>query len=105
MTVPALGLDMDEAYELAIPSPLNRESDGRLVATLTAATQVGAYRGLETFSQLVSFDFDEANSAICPRARYEMPGTDIVHYGTRSCTRSAGTGSDLPVCSLRHVRY
>lgn len=55
----ALGLDMDEAYELAIPSPLNRESDGRLVATLTAATQVGAYRGLETFSQLVSFDFDE----------------------------------------------
>lgn len=50
LTVP-LQLNVDESYALNIPA------DGS-AATLTANTVYGAYRGLETFSQLVHFDYD-----------------------------------------------
>ena len=46
-----LQLGADESYELDIPA------DGS-PATLAAATLFGAYRGLETFSQLVVWDYD-----------------------------------------------
>lgn len=48
-----LQLGMDESYTLTIPTP----SDSTTSATLTANTVYGAVRGLETFSQLVYFDF------------------------------------------------
>jgi hexosaminidase len=48
-TVP-LQLNVDESYTLHI------NLDGS--ALLSAATVYGAYRGLETFSQLIRFDFD-----------------------------------------------
>ena len=44
-------LETDETYTLTIP-----EAGG--VATLTAATVYGALHGMETFSQLVAFDFE-----------------------------------------------
>lgn len=50
LSVP-LQLEVDESYSLSIPA------DGGQ-ATLQAATVYGAYRGLETFSQLVRWDFD-----------------------------------------------
>lgn len=44
-------IETDESYELTVP-----ESGGK--ATLHAKTVFGALRGLETFSQIVMFDFD-----------------------------------------------
>ena len=57
-----VGEDTDESYVLTLPSPasvfhaaaLRCEGPG-LVGKLRAKTAVGAYRGLETFSQLVAF--------------------------------------------------
>jgi hypothetical protein len=57
-----VGEDTDESYLLTLPSPasvfhaaaLRCEGPG-LVGKLRAKTAVGAYRGLETFSQLVAF--------------------------------------------------
>jgi len=45
-------LETDESYDLVIPA------DGG-EASLSANTIYGALRGLETFSQMVVFDFDE----------------------------------------------
>lgn len=45
------GIDTDESYELALPD------DGTTIK-LSATTIYGVMRGLETFSQLVTFDFD-----------------------------------------------
>lgn len=50
-------LGTDESYTLTVPA------DGTS-ATLTAPTVYGALRGLETFSQLVVFDFDAAGYVI-----------------------------------------
>jgi hexosaminidase len=50
LTAP-LQLNADESYTLTIPNT----GDG---ATLTANTIYGAYRGLETFSQLVTYSYD-----------------------------------------------
>lgn len=49
-------LDTDESYTLTVP-----ESG---VATVTAKTVYGALRGLETFSQLVSFSFEDGSYGI-----------------------------------------
>merc|ERR1712216_812465 len=46
-------LETDESYSLSIPA-----TGGS--ASLKAATVYGALRGLETFSQLVVYDFDAA---------------------------------------------
>ena len=46
-----LALGVDETYALAVAA------DGS-AATLTAPTLFGAYHGLQTFAQLVAFDFD-----------------------------------------------
>jgi len=53
VTKPYPEFGMDESYELTVPS------DGDSAATITAKTQWGVLRGLETFSQLVTFDFDK----------------------------------------------
>jgi hypothetical protein len=53
----SLQLGMDESYTLRIPS-------GGTQATLTAPTVWGALRGLETFSQLVEWDWDNATHVI-----------------------------------------
>lgn len=45
-------LEMNEAYKLSIRS----DAKGDEKATLTARTNWGAIRGLETFSQLITFD-------------------------------------------------
>lgn len=50
-TAAALQLGVDESYKLAVPS------DGSAV-TIAAQTVYGALHALETFSQLVEFDFD-----------------------------------------------
>lgn len=49
-------LGTNEAYTLSVPA------EG--AATLTADTYVGVLRGLETFSQLVVFDFDSATYSV-----------------------------------------
>ncbi len=63
----------DESYSLFIPPPLSDDSDhwldralqgSGLVAKLWAKTQIGALRGLETFSQLVTFDFAQREYVI-----------------------------------------
>lgn len=56
-------LNTDESYLLSVPA------DSSHVATVKAKTVYGALRGLETFSQLVKFDFD-AN-------RYTISGAPI----------------------------
>ena len=57
-----VGEETDESYVLTLPSPASvfhaaavRCEGAGLVGKLRAKTAVGAYRGLETFSQLVSF--------------------------------------------------
>eukprot|EP00960_Hanusia_phi_P076902 768627-Hanusia_phi.AAC.4 len=49
-----LGPHTDESYTLVVPSG----EEGGNAAMLEARTQFGAMRGLETFSQLLHFDFD-----------------------------------------------
>lgn len=49
-------VETDETYQLVIPS------EG--AATIKAATVYGALRGLETFSQLVTFDFESGTYSI-----------------------------------------
>ena len=49
-----LQLGMDESYTLTVPAP----SESSASVTLAANTLWGAVRGLETFSQLVYFDFN-----------------------------------------------
>jgi hexosaminidase len=51
-----LQLGIDESYTLYIPVPSGGGSQAQ--ATLTANTLWGALKGLETFAQLVRFDFD-----------------------------------------------
>ncbi|EKX37501.1 hypothetical protein GUITHDRAFT_78031 [Guillardia theta CCMP2712] len=46
----------DESYTLLLPA--GGKGEGGRVAVLEASTQFGAMRGLETFSQLLHFDFD-----------------------------------------------
>ena len=58
-----LDLSTDESYELSIPSQTDAAASG-LVAWLKAKTQIGALRGLETFSQLVTFDFAQRSYVI-----------------------------------------
>ena len=54
-----LGLDTDESYSLSVPAGRTGcGGRGGLVAVLRAKTCVGALRGLETFSQLVSYDVE-----------------------------------------------
>lgn len=57
-------LDTDESYTLAVPA-----SGG--AATMTASTVYGVLRGLETFSQMVVFDFDAACYTI-PQAPWQV---------------------------------
>ena len=52
-----LTLGVDESYTLNIPA------DGS-AATITAATNYGAYWGLQTLAQAVQFDFDSASYAV-----------------------------------------
>jgi hexosaminidase len=47
-------LDTDESYSLQVPEC----GSGSSVATANAATVYGALRALETFSQMVQYDFD-----------------------------------------------
>ena len=59
-------LDTDESYTLAVASS---------GASLTAKTVYGALRGLETFSQLVRFDFEDESYVIdgCPWSISDAP--------------------------------
>ena len=50
-------LGTDESYSLTVPA------EGG-AATISAATVYGALRGLETFSQLVGFDFESASYVV-----------------------------------------
>ena len=49
-------VDTDESYTLSVPTSGS--------ATLTAQTIYGAMRGLETFSQLVAFDFESESYVV-----------------------------------------
>jgi hexosaminidase len=49
-------LETDESYVLSIPLPHSVLMPA--IATLKAQTVYGALHGLESFAQLVSFDFD-----------------------------------------------
>lgn len=51
-----LNLETDESYQLIV--------DGTSMSYIRANTVYGAMRGLETFSQLVRFDFDSASYVI-----------------------------------------
>ena len=62
-------LDTDESYTLEIPAA--GADAATLTATLEAATVYGALRGLETFSQLVQFDFDAGQYSV----RHKHPCT------------------------------
>ncbi|KAH8045296.1 N-acetyl-beta-D-galactosaminidase [Aureococcus anophagefferens] len=57
-----LQLGVSEAYELDVPATFY--SSGSAVAKLTADTVVGAYRGLETLSQLIRFDFASSSYVV-----------------------------------------
>lgn len=51
-----LGLGVNESYTLTVPTTG--------VVQISAETVFGAYHGLETFSQLVAFDFDDQTYAV-----------------------------------------
>jgi hexosaminidase len=66
---PCLLSSTDESYNLFIPPPLSDDSDhwlqgSGLIAKLWAKTQIGALRGLETFSQLVTFEWAQREYVI-----------------------------------------
>ena len=91
LTVKVVSLDesfpalaTDESYTLSVPS-----DGGAAAATLSAATIYGALRGLETFSQLVVFDFETRT--------YEVAGAPLI---IEDAPRFAHRG--LMVDSARH---
>ncbi|KAK7241829.1 N-acetyl-beta-D-galactosaminidase [Aureococcus anophagefferens] len=57
-----LQLGVSEAYELDVPATFY--SSGSAVATIQAETVFGAYRGLETLSQLIRFDFGSSSYVV-----------------------------------------
>jgi hexosaminidase len=54
-----LEFEVDESYTLKVPDPSNPN-----IASLQAATVYGALRGLETFSQLVDYDYSSRSLQI-----------------------------------------
>ena len=83
---PALG--DDESYKLRITATS---------ATLKARTVWGALRGLETFSQLVTYEFDTATYEVVPCTIQDAP-----RYAHRGLMVDSGRHF-LPVATLLHV--
>lgn len=83
---PALG--DDESYKLRITAT---------AATLKAKTIWGALRGLETFSQLVTYDFDTGSYAVLPCTIRDAP-----RYPHRGLMVDTGRHF-LPVATLLHI--
>ena len=83
---PSLG--DDESYKLRITATS---------ATLKARTVWGALRGLETFSQLVTYDFDAATYQVLPCTIQDAP-----RYPHRGLMVDSGRHF-LPVATLLHV--
>lgn len=73
-------LETDESYTLDIPV-----SGGK--ATITAATAYGALHGLETFSQLVQFNFTSASYVVryAPWTVSDAPRCVPLFLPSRSC--------------------
>ena len=81
-------LDDDESYKLRITGAS---------ATLKARTVWGALRGLETFSQLVTYEFDTATYEVVPCTIQDAP-----KYPHRGLMVDSGRHF-LPVATLLHV--
>lgn len=58
-----LQLGANESYTLDVPSVEGSPSSSAAAIRLTADTQLGVFRGLETLAQLVAFDFDSLSYA------------------------------------------
>ncbi len=84
-------LDTDESYSLSVPA-----AGG--VATLRSATVFGALRGLETFSQLVVFDYDCDAYRVAPVARLD----DAPRFRHRGLMLDAARHF-LPLASIRAI--
>ena len=82
-------LDTDESYSL------NVTGVGKV--SLHAATVYGALRGLETFSQLVRFDFD-ANQHTLPLAPWTI--VDEPRFPHRGLVSHIGTESLVALCGM-----
>lgn len=78
----------DESYKLRVTAT---------AATLKARTVWGALRGLETFSQLVAYDFDTGSYAVLPCTIRDAP-----RYPHRGLMVDSGRHF-LPVATLLHI--
>ena len=98
--LPALDVKVD-AIDASYPSLTDDESYKLRVtataATLKARTVWGALRGLETFSQLVTYDFDTATYEVLPCTIQDAP-----RYPHRGLMVDSGRHF-LPVATLLHV--
>jgi hypothetical protein len=82
-----LQLGVSEAYVLQVAAGSNRS------ISLSAATQIGVLRGLETLAQLISFDFDDGGSYAIQRTPLTID--DAPRFPHR----------EVLMDSARHVRY
>lgn len=87
----------DETYTLTVPV------SGR--ATLTAATVFGALHGLETFSQLVTFDFDTQTYVVAKAPWSITDSPRFPHRGLMVTTRAPEQACPRPFSSpAAHTR-
>ena len=62
--VKALGMGTDEGYSLRVPASGD--------VTINATTTIGAYRALETLSQLIAYDFDHGGRYVIDRVPWAI---------------------------------
>ena len=94
---PVMGVD--ESYNLTLPPPGEADSGG----VLEAVTVFGAYHGLQSFSQLVTFDFDTVSYRVvgAPIRIVDAPRFGWREIMVRGCSPRICSNLVMPSCSNR----